>query len=474
MADALRQVRRSARVADLFELRLDLIRGLRLAELISSSPLPVVAACRPVREGGGFAAGEAQRLEFLEAASLLGAAYVDVELSSGMRAIGAFLRRAETQVIVSAHVPVRGAADAERLYERLHLTGAGVVKLAYPADDAADLGPAVKFLARARADRRRAVCIATGEAGEASRVLYRRLGGWATYAAPETGEGSAPGQLRASEMRTLYRADRLTARTRVFGVVGHPLGQSRGVQVHNALFRRAECDAVYCRFPVKNLARFMRSVAPLLSGFSVTIPHKESVLAFLTRIDRRASAIGAVNTVLRCPGGWRGVNTDAPGALDAVESVVRVAGKVMLIIGAGGAARAIACEARRRGAHVVVANRTASRARRLAAELGLDAVPMDRIGRVAFDILVSATPVGMVPRTGASPVPRPVLRGVVFDAVFNPPMTRLLRDAAAAGLKVIPGTGMYVRQAAMQSALYVGVRPSLRVVRSLLDRALRS
>jgi 3-dehydroquinate dehydratase / shikimate dehydrogenase len=471
MRDALRQLSASAPWADLFELRLDLIGRPVLASLIAAATKPVIATCRPEWEGGGYAGGERDRREMLEAASLLGAAYVDLELGSGVRTLREFLGRSgETAVIVSAHRPVAGKRGVESLYRRMRSTGAGVLKLAFPADDAAQLDLVRHFLQLAKTDRQRAVCMAIGEAGEASRVLYRKLGGWATYAAAESGPEAAPGQIRASVLRDLYHADALTTRTRVYGVIGNPVQQSKGILVHNPLMRRAGADAVYCRFAVTHLRRFMAGVAPMLDGFSVTKPLKEAVLPFLETLDSTAQAIGAVNTVIRTRRGWHGLNTDAAGALDAIEGTIRVQGKRVLLLGAGGAARAIACEARRRGAVVLVAGRTRRKARALAREFGLKDIALSACRRTGFDLLINATPVGMAPAIHATPYPWPIPAGsVVFDAVYTPPMTRLLREAERSGATIIPGTEMYLHQAARQSALYTGVQPSGRVIRKLLS-----
>jgi 3-dehydroquinate dehydratase/shikimate dehydrogenase len=472
---ALSQLSAAAPWADLCELRLDLIDRPVIAALMAASKKPVIATCRPEREGGRYAGGERDRLELLEAASLLGAAYVDIELSSGARILREFLERStETSVLVSAHRPVAGARGVEALYRRMRATGAAVLKLAFPVDDAADLQLVRHFLSLARADRQRAVCIALGEAGEASRILYRKLGGWATYAAPESGPEAAPGQVRASVLRDLYHADRLTTRTRVFGVVGFPVRQSKGVFVHNPLMHRAGTDAVYCRLPVIDFRRFMSGFASVLQGFSVTKPHKGTVLPYLHAIDPAAKSIGAVNTVVRTRAGWRGSNTDASGALDAIEATLPVRGKRVLLLGAGGAARAIACEARRRGAEVLIANRTRSKARALAREFGLQDIALSACAGTSYDLLINATAVGMAPDVDATPFPWRIAGGaVVFDAVYTPPMTRLLHDAERCGATIIPGTEMYLHQAARQSALYTGVQPSSRVMRKLLSDSFR-
>jgi shikimate dehydrogenase len=226
---------------------------------------------------------------------------------------------------------------------------------------------------------------------------------------------------------------------------------------------------VYCTFPVTDLSKFMRHFAPFLDGFSVTIPYKESIIKFLDELDEAAEAIGAVNTVIRRKGKLYGLNTDAPAALDAIECVGKVKGKRLLLIGAGGSARAIAYEAKRRGAEVLIANRTDQRAKTLAKELGLEHVHMAYIRLTPFDILVNATPVGMVPHVTQSPAPKEILRDkVVFDAVYNPPMTRLLRLAKSVGATIVPGTEMYLNQAALQSELFTGRRPNIDMMREIL------
>jgi 3-dehydroquinate dehydratase/shikimate dehydrogenase len=308
-----------------------------------------------------------------------------------------------------------------------------------------------------------------GERGEVSRILYKKFGGWATFAATEDGETAQHGQLPASHLKQLYRADRLTRATKLFGVLGNPLKQSKGVSLHNPLFHRGKLNAVYCRFEVGALRDFMRFVAPHLSGFSVTIPHKQAVIKYLDITDSTAKAIGAVNTVLRRGKKLVGTNTDAAGALDAIENVLSVNAQRMLILGAGGAARAIAYEAKQRGAEVFVANRTERKAKALAQELHVACVPNASLGQYRFDIIVNATPVGMMPKANASPLPQSMLKKkVVFDVVYNPPMTKFLRDAKAVGAQIIQGTEMYLNQAARQSKLYTKVEPSVRVMRRLL------
>lgn len=472
MNDALMQVAGSSKYADMFEFRLDLIPQPNIARLLNSTRKPRIVTCRPEWEGGSFMGAERKRIEMLEMASAFGADYVDIELNVNPRTLQEFIRRKkDTKVIVSVHLFDADLFDVTKIYKALVATGADVLKFAFTSRDAADNHLAFRFLSLAKQDAQKAVSIAMEECGEASRALYRKFGGWATYASPEAGAGVLPGQIPARELKDLYRADRLTSSTKIYGVIGHPLGQSKGVYLHNPLFRRAGRNAVYCRFPVTDLDRFMKFVAPFLSGFSVTIPHKQSIIKHLDAIDPTAKAIGAVNTVIRRGGKLCGTNTDATGALDAIERVTKVKGKRVLVIGGGGAARAIAYEAKRRGAEVLIANRTERKAKLLAKEFGVRMVRMAELRWADFDILVNATSVGMFPHVDESPVPKAILkRKTIFDAVYNPPMTRLLREAKRVGARVIQGTEMYLNQAALQSELHTGVKPKAATMRKLISR----
>lgn len=476
-SEALHQIVISRKDADLFEFRLDRFRKMDLRMLIRLSRRPVIGTCRPVKEGGGFSGTNKARLEILHEVCSLGAGYVDLELYLGASEVDRFHSAFPgIRVIVSRHLRrPPSPLVCQRVFEKLQSTGADIIKLAYPARDSSDVKPAWDFLEKAHRSKQKAIAVAMGDAGQSSRVTYKIFGGWGTYASPDGSTTSAAGQLSAQTLRVVYRAERLNRRTRIFGVIGDPLVQSKGPMIHNPLFHKAGKNAVYCKFPVKDLKKFMKTVAPQLSGFSVTIPHKESIMNHLDSIDRTSASIGAVNTVYRVKGHLRGTNTDAAGALDAIEDVLSVKGKQILVIGAGGAAKAIAYEAKNRGAVVTISNRTMSQAKTLASELQVDDIPMERVGSMEYDILANATSAGMVPDTGVSVLPSGLVRSpVVFDVVYNPPLTKFLRDARRRGAKTIPGTAMYIYQAAKQSELYTGVKASIRYMKRLLANAMNS
>jgi 3-dehydroquinate dehydratase/shikimate dehydrogenase len=473
MRDALDQLRTSRLFADMFEFRLDLFADIDTGRLFRATRKPVIVTCRPVREGGRFRGSETQRMRRLLDAVRAGAVYVDIELDAH-DVFSKMLRDAllRPHLIVSKHFFGQKLPRVRRDYARLRATGAEVIKLAYEASDAWQLAPAMEFLARARADRQNAIAVAMGEAGEASRILYRRFGGWATYAGTEDGKGSAPGQLPASIMKKVFAAHLCTRRTKVFGLVGFPVSQSRGMYIHNPVYRMQRIDAVYVRFPVLNLRLFMRSIGPVLSGLSVTIPHKRAVMKFLSSAQPLVGAIGAVNTIVRRRRGWLGANTDACAALDAIEECGSVAGRSVLILGTGGTARAIAFEARRRGALVTVAGRRPNRVSALARAAGVFGIRWDQIPEGRWNTLVNTTPVGMYPGVGEMAISRiPPGTAVVFDAIYNPSKTELLRNAELAGARTVSGVEMYVKQAAGQIALFTGKKPEEGLLRRLFMSA---
>ncbi len=467
--EALSQITGSRRFAGLFELRLDLLHGVHAGELIRHAKKPVVATCRPDWEGGGFKGTENQRLAILSEAAEQGAAYIDLELKLGRRRVQTFAQSHRTaKIILSRHYFTEERIDPRREYQAMRSIGASVFKLAYRADDACDISTAMKFLQLAKKDRQEAVAIAMGEAGEASRVLYRVFGGWATFAAPEGGTPAAEGQIAARLLHDLYRADQLGRSTKIFGVIGNPIEYSKGIYLHNPLFHRARKNAVYCRFKVDKLKRFMAEVFPALAGISVTLPHKIAIMEFVDRVEESAKVIGAVNTVVRERGTLVAENTDAAGALDAIEKRMKVRGRTFLVLGAGGAARAIIVEAIRRGAKVFVANRTFERAVELARITGC--TPVDPAGIDTVDIVANATSVGMAPMIDKTPLAEGRMKmKLAFDSVYQPADTRFLREARAQGAITVSGVEMYINQAAAQSRRYTGTLPNRKLMRRLLE-----
>jgi len=264
-------------------------------------------------------------------------------------------------------------------------------------------------------------------------------------------------------------------RTALYGVVGSPVGHSLSPAMHNAAFSVTGLNAVYLPFGTSDLEGCIKGVRALgIKGLSVTIPYKSDVICLLDEVDDLAKRIGAVNTIVNDDGLLKGYNTDATGALKALEDAVDLSGKTCLIIGAGGAARAIGFALRERGVTVIIANRTPNRGKELTNFLGCPLVPLEDIKSVQADILIHATSVGTYPNIGHCVIAQDAIREgmAVMDIVYNPIETRLLRMARSANCLTINGLGMFIHQGAEQFRLWTGLEPPLSHMTATVKRLL--
>jgi len=322
--------------------------------------------------------------------------------------------------------------------------------------------------------RRNVVAVPMGEVGLPARVLALREGSALAYAA--VGEATAPGQLSLDDMKNLYRADQLDHRTHVYGVIGDPIGHSLSPHLHNAGFQARRINAVYLPFLVRDLRDFLGAIEPLgISGFSVTLPHKQAILRDLDDCDPLAEKIGAVNTVVVHTGGkLYGYNTDYVGVLRAIERRVRLSGSRVLIYGAGGSARAVAFALAQAGAVVTVCARRMQQARALACAAGGEAIERARLKREFFDAIVNATPVGMHPAAERSPLaPAELNCRVVMDLIYRPVKTKLLQLAERRGIEIISGVEMFLAQGIAQWETWTGLRAPETAMRRAVLAALQ-
>ncbi|MFP4257160.1 MAG: shikimate dehydrogenase [Desulfobacterales bacterium] len=270
---------------------------------------------------------------------------------------------------------------------------------------------------------------------------------------------------------------RISAKTPVYCVIGHPVGHSLSPLMQNRAFAASGCSGIYVAFDSKDPRGAADSIRALgISGASVTIPHKVDIMARLDEIDDNARQIGAVNTIVNRDGKLSGFNTDGIGAVRAMEEHGPASGKKALIIGAGGAARAVCHGLMQKSASVCIANRTHEKALRLAGDLKAQAIPMEEISQNTFDILINTTSVGMHPDTDAMPVPESVLRPgmCVMDIIYNPLFTKLLKRAESLGCRIIDGAGMFVYQGAAQFSLWTGKHAPVKQMRQAVYDHLNS
>jgi shikimate dehydrogenase len=263
--------------------------------------------------------------------------------------------------------------------------------------------------------------------------------------------------------------------TQLFGVVGYPLGHTSSPTMHNAAFAAIGINAVYLAFETKDIKGCMVGMRALgIRGLSVTIPYKAEVIPFLDDVQGVARRIGAVNTIVNENGRLIGYNTDGLGALKALEKVVQSDTGTCLLLGAGGAARAIGFVLKERGMDVTIVNRSPERGKELADFLGCRFTSLENIGNKEAELLIQATPVGMYPQHNQCPVPESILKKemVVMDIVYNPPQTRLLKLARARGCLTVGGLAMFIHQGAEQFRLWTGQNPPIEVMAGAVTGAL--
>jgi 3-dehydroquinate dehydratase/shikimate dehydrogenase len=457
-----------AGIADLFEVRGDLVLDLDLLTVLRSKSKPLVFSCRPPSQGGRFQDNDTQRRMILLEAVKRGYDYVDVELSSDFMDV--MIEKSGSGLLVSHHDFESTPEDLQGLYDAACRKGADLVKLAVTPRSVSDVGRLLHFAVRvARAGGKPVIPIAMGPMGLATRILAGRYGAPFTYASAAAGAEAAPGQLPAALLADLYRVRDVSARTRVYGVVGGDVTRSFSPMLLNRAFAARRLDAVYVPLQAESLPAFVQALPALgLTGFSVTRPYKVAVLAYLQEVEETAALCGSVNTVVVDGGTLRGSTTDGIGVLAPLKRRGEIKGWSVVIVGAGGAARAAAHALKRKGAAVTVVARNAAQAGALAAQLGCRSAALATLRALTWDVLINATPVGSGALVEESPVPASWHRpgSLVFDMVYEPLETRLLREAQAAGCATIGGLEMLVAQAAAQFETWTGLEAPLDVMKS--------
>ncbi len=417
----------------------------------------LLVTCRRHQNHGKYNGVIDDQLRILDAAIDAGAHAVDVEIETAEKTVAKLEHiRAKAHLIVSWH-NYEGTPPLEPVLRRMLRVLADAYKIVTTAKKPSD---ASKVLGLQKAHPKvPMILLAMGEVGFATRVLCNSQGSVYTYAAPNATEGTAPGQVSARVLRQLYRIDKLTKSAKVYGVVADPVRHSLSPHVHNRAFQARRLDAVYLPFLVKptQLKDFLGFCEALpVQGFSVTIPHKQKIMRYLDVIDPLARRIGAVNTVWKKAGKWRGTNTDAGAVTKPLSKRIKLNRSTVLVVGNGGAARGAAFALADAGAKVVITGRNADRVRAFAKLCGAEPLLREHINGKKFDALVHATPMGMFPHVNECFFDGDLPSDVVFDMVYNPLETELIKRAKASGNEVIPGLEMFLAQAAQQFEIWTG------------------
>jgi 3-dehydroquinate dehydratase/shikimate dehydrogenase len=463
--------------AKLVELRLDFIQTeVNLKRILRERHCPVVITVRRSKDGGIWKGTEKQRLLLIRTAIAEGVEYIDLEEDIA----GDIPRYGKTKRIVSYHNFQETPEDLEAIHARLAKLNADVVKLATMAHSPHDNLRMLRLIKNSKVPTA-GMCM--GDIGTPSRILAAKFGAPFSYATFHIERTMAPGQLAYATMRDVYRYEQIGPQTDVYGVIADPVAHSLSPLVHNAGFAQLALNKVYLPFrvPREHLEQFLNEAEELgIKGLSVTIPHKEAVLPLLTHKDEAVEGIGAANTVVFRDGRRVGYNTDARAAVDSVEHTMAIpeenglARKQALVLGAGGVARAVGYGLKLRGADVVISGRTQERAEMLAHELKARCVGWLMRHNIRADLVVNCTPVGMHPNVNETPYEGTHLKPecVVFDTVYNPEQTLLIKQARQAGCTAITGVDMFVGQAAVQFKLFTGQEAPLEAMRNVVRKAI--
>ena len=466
------------RGAELVEIRLDWLRNLPdLGRLVHDRPGPTIITCRRPEDGGRWRGTEEQRQMLLRQAIVDGVEYVDLEEDIASK----IPRYGQTKRIVSYHNFETTPDDLEETYARLRELDPDYIKMVTMATSPADNVRLLKLVAESDVPM---IGFCMGDLGLLSRVLCGKYGSPFTYTTFSRDREMAPGQIEFEEMRELYRFDAIDADTRVFAVIGDPIAHSYSPRIHNAVFQNEKENAVYLplRIPPDDLQDALQAYSALdIRGYSVTIPHKEQVVGLATYPDEAVKNIGAANTLYQDDRSrWYAANTDYEAALGSLRAGLRergderLAGQKVLILGAGGVSKAVGLAAVRADAEVTISNRNKPRAKALAEQLNCKFINWENRGSAFADVLVNCTPVGMFPEMDDTPFPAHWMREgmVVFDTIYNPENTLLLKDARERHCVAVSGLDMFIRQAAAQYECFTGRPADVEVMREALRRAI--
>jgi 3-dehydroquinate dehydratase / shikimate dehydrogenase len=464
---------RASEYADIVELRLDCLEAGDLAfeveKFVSKVPGPIILTFRPAEQGGYRELTRPEREAFW-ASNLRPNVFCDVEGDLVLTSSFDWPR-----IIVSHHDFNGVPDDLDGIYERLAGTKARVVKIAVQAKDITDCIPVFRLLERGRSEQRETIAIAMGNSGIATRVLGPSRGAFLTYGSLEEASATAPGQITAQQLRSVYRIDAIDEETMICGLVGLPVMHSVSPHMHNAAFASEGVNGVYLPLEVRDVEAFVkRMVHPRtreldwnLRGLSVTAPHKSRVMSLLDWVEPEALEIGAVNTVIVKDHGLHGYNTDVHGLIEPLlKHFGSLDGLSVAVIGAGGAARAAVWALTRDGARVTLFARALNKAGSISSSFGVSCELLSTASFAGYDLVINATP--------AAPALAEQLVGarLVYDLIYNPSETQFLKEARQAGCQTLGGLPMLVAQARRQFELWTGKKPSSAVMHDAATAAL--
>lgn len=454
-----KEVQENIDYIDLCELRLDTLTNeeqKRASLFPSMVNIPVIATYRRPSDGGRCNISEKTRRNILIDALDGDFSYIDIEDDVKKCELEDKARSRNIKIIRSFHDYNGIPSDIFGRIAALSKRG-DIVKIAVMTKTVSDLSTLLKI--KDELGDVPKIVIGMGEYGVPTRIIYKKFGSVLTFACSEE---LAPGQLTAKALKTIYRADKVNDATAIYGIIGNPVAHTKSPQIHNPGFQGIHYNAIYLPFLVDDVRAFFVLAEELkMRGFSVTVPHKVSVLSYLGNISREVKQIGSCNTVVRLPQLWKGINTDYYGFLQPIEKEIEE-GKIKnaLVIGAGGAAQAICWALINRNVNITILNRTLSRAQKLATIMHCEYDSLENYKNYEgkMDLIVQTTSVGLAPTTGFSPIEGFKFTGkeICFDIIYEPKVTKFLSDALSAGCRVHYGSEMLLSQGLLQFEAFTG------------------
>ncbi len=484
-----RKVKEAAKMADVVELRFDCLDTTDVRPFLDSLPAidkQYLFTFRPKEQGGRGNISFTERLKFWEHLFRQDRDNEMIDIEFDLRGQQIF-DSASATTIVSSHDFTGRSESAPLDNIQNDQLPRKVVKIAVQANDITDSIGVWKLLVKANRQNRQIIPIAMGEAGKWTRILGLAHGAFMTYASLEAGDETAPGQISAHDLINVFRVKQLDENTAVYGIIGGNTSYSVSPYMHNAAFRGAGINSVFVPLQVTGLDEFMRRMVKPeareielnFKGFSITNPHKQTIIKHLDFVDETAEKIGAVNTVKIDGEKFYGYNTDAPGFIAPLKKMLGdLSGANAAVVGAGGAARACIYSLQQEGCKVSILARDPQKAETLAQELKIDILKLttDRGPlTAAFDIIVNATPLGTKgEQENETAVTAEQLKSVklVYDLVYNPAETRLIREAKRAGIPTIGGIEMLVGQGVKQFEIWMGAEAPIEEMRSAVRKRL--
>lgn len=453
--EAIKDMKKASKIADVVELRLDFIKNINeknLKKLLSKKTKKIIVTDRK------------KRTNLLKEAIKLKADFIDLDISIGEKTIKKIIQnKNKTKIIVSFHnFKKTNKKEIIKKYNKIKRLKPDIIKIVTFANSINDNIIIFNPIKKAKKENKKIIALCMGEKGEISRILSPIFGALLTFGSLKEGKESAPGQITARTLKNIYRIDKLK-NPKIFGLVGNPIKHSKGFIIHNTSFKKLRLNSIYVNFLVDNLKQFIKEYKSIISGLSITIPFKREIMKHLNKIDPIAKKIGAVNTVINKNGRLIGYNTDMIGAIKAIEAKANIRNKKVLMIGAGGVARAIGYGIIQKKGKLTILNRTLNKAKKLAKELKCNSGSLTQLkNQKNIDIIINATSIGMFPNINKTPIKKEILKkiiskkAVVFDSVYNPRNTKLLKEAKKLDCNIVSGYDMFINQAKEQFKLFIG------------------